>query len=84
MWLAHYAKAVRLGLFRRELPFAHIVLSPCVPLVKYAGPVVGIWAVYSACGMDSMHIRMIADEDAQNGSCQTSTNNVSAQLPNST
>lgn len=84
MWFAHYVKAVGLGLSRRELPFAHIVLSPCVPLVKYVGPILGIWALYSACGLDSMHIRMIADEDAQNRAFQKTENIVSDVLPKST
>lgn len=65
MWL-RYVQAVGLGLSRREVPLIHIVFSPCVPLIKYVVPVVGIWAVYFACGLDSMHIRMIADEDAHN------------------
>jgi len=60
-----YLNALGLALFRREVPVVHIILSPCVPYLKYVGPPAAAWAMFHALGLDAMVIRVLANEDAK-------------------
>lgn len=65
MWLTAYLRAVRAAATHRQLPLAHIVLSPIVPYVKYAAPLLLMWSTFKVLSLDSMYVRILAEQDAQ-------------------
>jgi hypothetical protein len=65
MWLATYLRAVRLAATNRHLPLAHILLSPLVPYMKYAAPVLFMWTTFKVLALDSMYVRILAEGEAQ-------------------
>lgn len=60
-----YMHAVGAATMHSRQPFIHILLSPAVPLVKYALPVAAILAIGHLTATDAMFVRMMADEDAR-------------------
>ena len=65
MWLTTYLSAVRAAATNRQLPFAHIVFSPIIPYVKYVAPLLFMWSTFKVLSLDSMYVRILAEQEAQ-------------------
>ena len=63
--VGQYLQAASAAVLNRQLPTAHILLSPAVPLLKYVMPVGAVLALGRLSGTDAMFARMMADEDAR-------------------